>query len=171
MSPASSLSGPTSAHLHCVSPSGPKSPTLATAPETTTAHPAQMQSLLLAQTMQETLFRAAETKEALVFVMAKDQKARNARLKRDNSLLSTLTREPGLHALIPRVCHLVLRRSRLQFNDNVFLRFLLSRVSYRQCDSVPGFEVNAFRLRGCRRNLEPGVLTEIRELCWPHSLR
>ncbi|KAJ6456678.1 hypothetical protein C8R45DRAFT_1034036 [Mycena sanguinolenta] len=88
-----------------------------------------------------------------------------------NSLLSSLTRQPGLQALLPHLRQLVLRRSRLQFDDNVLLNFLFSRVSLGQDDSGSGLEVNVFRLRGCRRNIEPGVLTGIRELCSQHSLR
>jgi hypothetical protein len=82
-----------------------------------------------------------------------------------NSLLSSLTRQPDLQPLLPHLRHLVFRRSRLQFDDNVFLSFLLSRVSHRQDESVSGFEVDVSRLRGCRRNLEPGVIARIRELC------
>ncbi|KAJ6467939.1 hypothetical protein DFH09DRAFT_1223060 [Mycena vulgaris] len=47
-----------------------------------------------------------------------------------NSLLSSLTRQPDLQALLPHLRHLVFRR------------FLLSRVSHRQDDSVSGFEVD-----------------------------
>ncbi|KAF7368517.1 F-box domain-containing protein [Mycena venus] len=82
-----------------------------------------------------------------------------------NSLLSSLILQPDLQALLPHLRHLVFRRSRLQFDDNVFLSFLLSRVSHRQDDSVSGFEVDVYRLRGCRRNFEPGVIARIRELC------
>ncbi|KAJ7861602.1 hypothetical protein B0H13DRAFT_2072704 [Mycena leptocephala] len=70
-----------------------------------------------------------------------------------NSLLSSLTRQPDLQALLPHLRHLVFRR------------FLLSRVSHRQDESVSGFEVDVSGLRGCRRNLEPGVIARIRELC------
>ncbi|KAJ7488511.1 hypothetical protein B0H11DRAFT_2012933 [Mycena galericulata] len=83
----------------------------------------------------------------------------------NNSLLSSLTQDPDLQALLPHLRHLVFRRSRLQFDDNVFLSFLLSRVSRRRDDSVSGFEVDVSWLRGCRRNLEPGVIARIRELC------
>ncbi|KAJ7761263.1 hypothetical protein DFH07DRAFT_815851 [Mycena maculata] len=82
-----------------------------------------------------------------------------------NSLLSSLTRQPELQTLLPHLRHLVFRRSRLQFDDNLFFNFLISRVSHRQDDSVSVFEVEVFRLRGCRRNLEPGVIARIRELC------
>ncbi|KAJ7347190.1 hypothetical protein DFH08DRAFT_867543 [Mycena albidolilacea] len=86
------------------------------------------------------------------------------------SLLSSLTPHPDLRALLPHLRHLVFRRSRLQFNDNVFLSFLLSRVSHRQdADSV--FAVDVSRLRGSRRTLEPGVLARIRELRSQKSLR
>ncbi|KAF8202709.1 hypothetical protein K438DRAFT_2015274 [Mycena galopus ATCC 62051] len=79
-----------------------------------------------------------------------------------NSLLSSLTRHPDPQApLLPHLRHLVFRQSRLQFDDTLLLRFLLSRVDA----SVPGFEVAVFWLRGCRRTLEPGVLARIRELC------
>ncbi|KAJ7801637.1 hypothetical protein B0H14DRAFT_2894766 [Mycena olivaceomarginata] len=59
----------------------------------------------------------------------------------------------------PHLRHLVFRRSRLQFDDNVFLSFLLSRVSRRLDDSVSvsGFEVDVSRLRG--------LTARIRELC------
>ncbi|KAJ6498444.1 hypothetical protein C8R47DRAFT_306884 [Mycena vitilis] len=77
----------------------------------------------------------------------------------NNALLSSLTHEAQV---LPQLRHLVFRRTRLQFDDNVLLSLLLSRVS-RQSDSV--FEVDISRLRGCRRNLEPGVMTRIRELC------
>ncbi|KAJ7263953.1 hypothetical protein C8J57DRAFT_420627 [Mycena rebaudengoi] len=83
----------------------------------------------------------------------------------NNSLLSSLTQQPDLQALLPHLRHLIFRRSRLQFDDNVFLSFLLSRVSRRRDDSFSGFEVDVSRLRGCRRNLEPGVIARIRELC------
>ncbi|KAJ7463521.1 hypothetical protein B0H11DRAFT_2053215 [Mycena galericulata] len=83
----------------------------------------------------------------------------------NNSLLSSLTQHPDLEALLPHLRHLVFRRSRLQFDDNVLLSFLLSRVSRRRDDSVSVFEVDVFRLRGCRHNLEPGVTARIRELC------
>ncbi|KAJ7684225.1 hypothetical protein DFH06DRAFT_1155060 [Mycena polygramma] len=76
-----------------------------------------------------------------------------------DSLLSSLTHEAQI---LPHLRHLVFRRSRLQFDDNVLLSFLLSRVS-RQGDSV--FEVEIFRLRGSRRNFEPGVMARICELC------
>ncbi|KAJ7788665.1 hypothetical protein B0H14DRAFT_2947722 [Mycena olivaceomarginata] len=83
----------------------------------------------------------------------------------NNFLLSSLTQQPDLQAVLPHLRHLVFRRSRLQFDDNVFLSFLLSRVSRRLDDPVSGFEVDVSRLRGCRRNLEPGITARIRELC------
>jgi hypothetical protein len=82
----------------------------------------------------------------------------------NNFLLSSLTQQPDLQAILPHLRHLVFRRSRLQFDDNVFLSFLLSRVSRRPDDSASCFDVDVSRLRGCRRNLEPGVTARIREL-------
>ncbi|KAJ7466362.1 hypothetical protein FB451DRAFT_1260722 [Mycena latifolia] len=81
-----------------------------------------------------------------------------------DSLLSSLTRQPDLQALLPHLRHLVFRRSRLQFDDNLFLSFLLSRVSHQRDDSIPAFEVDVFWLREYRRNLEPGVIARICEL-------
>ncbi|KAJ7190270.1 hypothetical protein GGX14DRAFT_606120 [Mycena pura] len=72
-----------------------------------------------------------------------------------NSLLSSLTQNPDVQALLPHLRHLVIR-SRLQFDDNVFLSFLLSRVSHRQDDSVSCFSVVVSTLPGCR-SLEPSV--------------
>ncbi|KAJ7806787.1 hypothetical protein B0H14DRAFT_3882250 [Mycena olivaceomarginata] len=83
----------------------------------------------------------------------------------NNFLLSSLTQQPDLQAVLPHLRHLVFRRSRLQFDDNVFLSFLLSRVSRRPDDSVSCIEVDVSRLRGCRRKFEPGVTARIRELC------
>jgi hypothetical protein len=90
----------------------------------------------------------------------------------NNFLLSSLTQQPDLQAVLPHLRHIVFRRSRLQFDDNVFLSFLLSRVSRRLDDSVSvsGFEVDVSRLRGCRRHLEPGVTARIRELCTQNLL-
>ncbi|KAF7364477.1 F-box domain-containing protein [Mycena sanguinolenta] len=66
-----------------------------------------------------------------------------------NSLLSSLALQSDLsETLLPHLRHIVFRRSRLQFDDNVFLSFLLSRVSHRQDQSAPAFEVAVSRLRG-----------------------
>lgn len=80
----------------------------------------------------------------------------------NNTLLKSLTLTPDSPCPVPRLC--ILRvRSRLEFDDNIYLQFLLSRLHPRvpfECE-IRWFESD---YRNHRRDLDPAVLAQINEL-------